>query len=201
MTNEIQQTRYDRLLRRVSGIIGPGSKVGEVLTELFPVLDVESVPGELLRLSNTFIAFGGTQLAGAAGSSPRVQIFNPIDSGNIITVSHFEVASSTIDTIRYGVDIIPLTTAPGLQVHRDLRSLPPILPVGQIRTDITVALAPATGLIRVVANDNNVVEDPNGIAVLVPGSGFQVGSSLRAATIWVTFFWRERAAQPSELSL
>ncbi len=48
MGQELQQNRYDQLIRRVGGIIGPGSKVVEALGELFPVIDVENVPGELL---------------------------------------------------------------------------------------------------------------------------------------------------------
>ena len=53
---EVQQNRWDQLIRRVSGSIGPGSRVSETLSELLPVMDVERVPGELLRLMGTDVA-------------------------------------------------------------------------------------------------------------------------------------------------
>jgi len=201
MTFEVQQTRWDRIIRRVSGSIGPGSRVSETLSELFPVMDIERVPGELLRLGGTFIAFGGTVLVGAAGESARTQLFNPVDSGHIITVTRFEVASDATNVVRYGVDSNALTTGIGTEVHRDTRTLPPILPVGQIRQVSSVALAPATGLLRTLANVSNVVDDVNGVAVLAPGTGLQVGVTTVATQIWITYFWRERPAEQSELSL
>jgi len=55
---ELQQNRYDQLLRRVGDLKGPGSKVNDVLQELFPTIDVENVPGELLFLMGTHIGLG-----------------------------------------------------------------------------------------------------------------------------------------------
>lgn len=201
MTDEIQTTRYDQLIRRVAGIIGPGSKVAEVITELFPMIDVENVPGELLRLSGTFIAFGGASITGAAGQSGRVQLFNPLQSGNIVTVSHVDIAVDTTQTVRYGVGTIALTTGVATQVHRDTRTPVTQRPVGEIRRQSSVALAPATGQIPLLANTPWRLEDPNSIAVLLPGSGFEVGASVNVTQVFVTFFWRERAAQESELSV
>lgn len=201
MTDEIQTTRYDQLIRRVAGIIGPGSKVAEVITELFPMIDVENVPGELLRLSGTFIAFGGASITGAAGQSGRVQLFNPADSGNLITVSHVDVGVDASQTVRYGVGTIALTTGVATQVHRDTRTPITQRPIGQIRTQSSVALAPATGQVRLLANSTFRVFDPNGVAVLLPGSGLEVGASNNATLVVATFFWRERVAQESELSV
>jgi len=103
VTNEIQQTRYDRLIRRVAGIIGPGSKVSEVLTELFPVLDVESVPSELLILAGTNTCFGGGQFQAMAGQSPKMGLFNPADSNTILVLTHVYVSTDTGNqNIRWG---------------------------------------------------------------------------------------------------
>ena len=201
MTSELQQTRYDRLVRRVGGIIGPGSKVSEALAELFPVIDVERVPGELLRLGGTFLAFGGISVAAGAGVAARAQLFNPVGSGNIIAVSHVDVATQTTDILRYGVNNIAIATGVGTQLHRDLRTPITTLPVGEIRTQTSVALAPATGQIRILANVMWRLEDVNSVVILPPGSGLQIGASANNTTIFATFFWREREALDSELNI
>lgn len=201
MSQELQQTRYDQLVRRVGGLIGPGSKVSEVLGELFPVVDLESVPGELLRLGGTFIAFGGASVTGAAGQSARLQLFNPAGSGKIVTMSHVDIGTQVTDVIRFGVVTTALATGLGTEVHRDLRSLPPLRPTGQIRSLSSVALAPATGQVRLLSNTSYRIEDPNSVAVLLPGSGFEVGNTAVAITVTATFFWRERVLEQSELNL
>ena len=38
--SQLQQSRYDQLLRRVGDLKGPGSKVNDVLHELFPMFDL-----------------------------------------------------------------------------------------------------------------------------------------------------------------
>lgn len=201
MSQELQQTRYDQIMRRVGGLIGPGSKVSEVLGELFPVVDVERIPGELLRLGGTFLGFGGASVTGAAGQSGRLQLFNPVGSGKIITVSHVDLGTQVTDVIRFGVTTTALTTGVGTEVHRDLRSLPPLRPTGQIRTLSSVALAPATGQVRLLSNTSYRLSDDNSLAVLLPGSGFEVGNTAVAITVTAVFFWRERVLEASEINL
>jgi len=100
VTNEIQQNRYDQTLRRVTGIIGPGSKVAEVLTELFPVIDVERVPGELLILGGTDLAAGGASLDGGPGNSSEINLHNPPGSGKIITCTQILITSAVVESWR-----------------------------------------------------------------------------------------------------
>jgi len=116
MTFEVQQTRWDRIIRRVSGSIGPGSRVSETLSELFPVLDVERVPGELLLLGGTAICVGANDNSGAAGQVARHQIFNPVGSGVIATVSKLIVASTVTQHFRAATSLIPLTTGIGRRI-------------------------------------------------------------------------------------
>lgn len=200
---ELQQNRYDQLLRRVGDLKGPGSKVSEVLTELFPVLDVENVPGELMILSAYDLAFGGAARAGAAGEQGRVQIFNPVGSGKIMTVTKMLVSVSLGQDIRWGISNVALDTAPQLQFFRDTRKDPfkPSLPTGQIRTQSSVAAAPATCRIAVLIGDSFTLEDVNGLAVLSAGFGLEVGTTTLATEITACFYWRERTAEPSELNL
>ncbi len=200
MGHDLQQTRYDQLIRRVGAIIGPGSKVAEALSELFPVIDVERVPGELLLLGGTHLCIGAARVAADVAESPRVQLFNPVESGKLITVSSVQVATQTAGQINYATSIIALTNGVGTEVFRDRRLSTVGGPVGEIRTDSTVALTDAHGQIRLGVNVTNTLEDPNSIAVLPPGSGFEVGGTVLNSALTVTFNWRERVAEQSELS-
>jgi len=201
MTSDLQQTRYDQLIRRVGGIIGPGSKVSEALSELFPVIDVERVPGELLLLGGTHLCIGSSQVTGAAAERPRIQVFNPVDSGKLVTVSSVLISTANQGIIHFATTIIALTTGIGTEVFRDRRLSDVGGPVGQIRTDSTVAITDAHGQFRFAANTNTfTLSDENSIAVLPPGSGFEVGHVTTTATINVTFTWRERVAEESELN-
>jgi len=202
MTYEVQQTRWDRLIRRVSGSIGPGSRVSETLSELFPVLDVERVPGELLVLSGTNLAFGAAVVTGAAGEIPNAILFNPAASGNVLTITGISVGSDIADRIR--MELITGISGSGIatQAFRDGRLIDPNnVPVGNVRTLSNPSQLAGRVDFPVVADTPVFVSDPNGIAVVSPDTSFRVGSVTIATTIVVTFFWRERPAQESELSL
>jgi len=200
VTNEIQQNRYDRLMRRVAGIIGPGSKVSEVLTELFPTLDVENVPSELLILMGTNTCFGGGLITGAAGQSPKAGIFNPAGSNTICTITDFWAGSNISNTvIRWGLNTNELGTIINTEDFTDTRNPLAQLPVGRIATESAVALANATGQQRVLGNTPLHIEGKNDIATLRPGIGFEVGSSIVASLLFFTFYWRERPLEPAEV--
>lgn len=199
MPSELQQNRYDQLIRRVGGIVGPGSKVSEALTELFPVIDVERVPGELLLLGGTRLAFGGGTIVGAAGQRPKAQLFNPVGSGQLITVTSVIASTQVADTLRWGVQPIQLSTGIGTETFRDTR-LGLARPTGAIFQESAVALASGTNQARLIVNDPIHLDDENAIAILAPGNGFEIGLSLVANSLFYTFSWRERTAERSELS-
>ncbi len=200
MTYEVQQTRWDRIIRRVSNSIGPGSRVSETLSELFPVLDVELVPGELLRLGGTQLCFGGTSISGAAGTAGRAVIFNPAGSGQLVTISQINFGVSGDSSIRWGITLAEQTVI-ATQRFRDTRDLLPSLPVARISQVAEVALANGTGQTRAAANVGQQLHDPNGIVVLAPGTGFEIGPGVNNLAFNVCFWWRERPAEESELSL
>jgi len=200
VTNEIQQTRYDRLLRRVAGIIGPGSKVGEVLTELFPTIDVENVPPELLILMGTNAAFGGGTITGAAGEAAKMGLFNPPGSSQVITLTDVTVGQdSTSSVIRWGFNTNELATQIQTEVFTDKRNPLVQLPVGRVSTESAVALASGTGQVRLLNNTPLHLSAKNGLAILRPGIGWEVGLLTQAAAIFVTFYWTERTMEASEL--
>jgi len=198
---DIQSDRYDKTLRRSSGIIGPGSKVAEVLPELFPMFDVENMPPELFLLGGTFLSFGGGSITGAAGESPRAQLFNPPGSDKLVTITSVFVRASGQTIIRWGLLAVASGTAIGTQTLRDTRNLAPTAPIAQVRQQSSVALAGATGQTGVLVDRPFHLEDKNGIVVLAPGTGFEVGLSLVASTMTYVFYWHERTALESELNL
>jgi len=196
----IQQNRYDQLLRRVCDLKGPGSKVVDSLSELFPVIDVERVPGELLLLGGTSLCQGAAIVTGAVGERPRIQIFNPVGSGKLVTVTTVYVSTTSgSNTVRWAINQTALTTGVGTEVFRDGRLRVGSRPTAQIRTDSTVAITDANGIFQILNNTPEIVEDSNGVAVLPPGSGLEFGTADAAEQIIITFLWRERVAEPSEL--
>ena len=200
MTSELQQTRYDRLVRRVGGIIGPGSKVSEALSELFPVLDVENLPPELFILNDNRLAVGAEDRPGAgAGNFNQIQLWNSLGSGVIITVTHFVVSSNGNQEARYGAEISRRTNSITNKQFRDSRLRVTEQPLGEIRHEINAAITPNVGIVRVVAGVETRVEDINGVYVLAPGSGLTVVNGAANTSLTVSFFWRERAAESSEL--
>lgn len=197
----IQQNRYDALLRRVADLKGPGSKVNDVLEELFPVLDVERVPAELLFLMGTKVVFGGGQITGVAGQAPRAQVFNPVGSGKLVTVTGvYATLDGTGGQFRWGIVIIPFATSINTEIIRDSRGGAAQRGSAAIRQLSSVALAPGTGQVRLPQATLLKLDDPNDLAVLAPGSGFEIGGATLAQTLNYTFYWRERQAEPSELN-
>jgi len=195
--SEVQQTRWDRIIRRVSGSVGTRSHVSETLSELFPMLDVENVPGELLLLGGTRLADGGGTIVGA--DSPKCQLFNPADSGHLVTVTSVVMSTTTEDTLRWGTSNFELAAGIGTETFRDTRLQIPQQPIGGIRQEAAVALAPGTNQCRISANDPFQLSDPNGVEVLAPGTSLVFGLALAGNTLFYSFSWREREALSSEL--
>jgi len=82
---------------------------------------------------------------------------------------------------------------------RDTRIGINVRPTAQLRTDSNVAILGGDGEFRIGANSPLLLSDPNGISVLAPGTGLTFSSSSVASQLTVTFYWRERVAEASEL--
>jgi len=197
---EIQQNRYDQLIRRVNNIVAPGSMVADALAELFPTIDVENVPGELLALMGTDLAVGASVLTGAAGETAHIQIFNPVGSGKLITVTQVIARSSVDSIIRIGVNNTVLSSGVATQTYRDRRKDVTERPTGAMFQASLVAFVDGNWTIGAEAGVSIFLRDDNGIVVLNPGSGIEVGNISAASQMTVTFMWRERVAEPAELS-
>lgn len=197
---EIQQGRYDSLLRRVADLKGPGSKVNDVLEELFPVFDVENLPAELYSLARIDLCMGGGTIGPVVAEAPRFQLLNPAGSGKLITLTSVDIGVPGAAIVRWGRQDVPHTSNFSTQIFRDTRHPLGNLPTGQIRAQTSVALANANGQTRVTTNEQFTLTDPNGLAVLTEGTGFEIGVGGLNIEINVTFYWRERVAEPSEVN-
>lgn len=201
--SEILQARYDQLVRRVANLVGPGSKVNDVISELIPVVDLERVPMELLRLGGIRSGVAGAMNAAGAGQFQSTQLFNPVDSNVIATVTSVFLSVDVGATVLFNVDLgsvgVQLPNAPQL---RDNREVFPNQPTCQLfQTGALVAPINADGQFRAFDDHMWHMHDPNGIAVLAPGGGLAFGLGESSKILWTTFLWRERSAEASELSL
>ena len=198
MTSELQQNRYDRLIRRVGGIIGVGSKVSEVLTELFPMIDVEGNRGELQFIQGSVLGMGAQSLTAAAAEFPKIQLFNPAKSGKIVTITSLFISQLAPAIIRIGRTTNPLAGGIGTQLARDTRQLLTDRPTAQMFSESSAGFVDAN--MQFLLNLQIFeLRDDNDIVVLSPGNGLSVGGTVAAGNLTVTFFWRERVAETSEL--
>lgn len=199
MTNELQQNRYDQLVRRVGGIIGPGSKVNEALSELFPVLEVEDTVPELMALAGWSMAFQSTERPAVAGQNSATNLLNPPNSGVLIALTQVIIRSSVSPTV---VQMEPNVSSnggpqvPGL--FRDTRFGVARNSTGKVSSVDNQAVG--GGLRLHIGTEPLSIRDDNGIAVLTPDTSFRIGTVTNNVVLTVNYFWRERAAQPSELS-
>jgi len=200
MPSELQQTRYDRLIRRVGGIIGPGSKVAEALAELFPVIDVENVPAELLALAGTSMAFGGSTLTAAAAQFSIIQVFNPVDSGKIVTVTAAIFYSTVTQFYTYDITDVARPVIINNQRFVDSRLGVTSRPTSIILHESAAAASVATGRMRSAGSTPVFLTNANALAVLAPGTGFEVSANTANSLLECTFYWRERPAEASELN-
>ena len=198
---EVQQTRWDRIIRRVSGSVGPGSRVSETISELFPMIDVERVPGELLILGGTRVAFGSHIFQADPGEFPIVQLFNPADSGNIAVVTKLLVmgALGATVTIRWGPTLAQVGGLTGAETFRDLRMPLTARPVCQVSFLSSAGVGGGTMTMQTLSNVPLDISDENGVMILAPGTGLEVGIGSAASVLNAAFHWRERPAEPSEL--
>jgi len=195
---ELQQNRYDALLRRVGDLKGPGSKVNDVLQELFPTIDVENVPGELLFLMGTHIGWAATSKTPTAGKKGGIQLFNPAGSGQLITITTVLCSATIVQLFSYGIVNIALATNTGIPRLRDSRIGVGPSGVSQLRTSPD-AIAPLGGEFRAPSQTTVRLTDGNSFCVLSPGTGLTFVSS-QDVPMTISFFYRERVAEPSELT-
>jgi len=202
MGHEVQQTRWDRIVRRVSGSIGPGSRVSETLTELMPVLDIERVPAELFALGGTHIAQGFSVENGVAANFQQSMLLNPVNSNALITLTSISVFSDFDQSFDLGVTQNVFTNNnPTNVAFTDGRLFAASVPVGQVRDGISLVRGVSFYNLRANTTESQFYQPPDAVAVLSPGTAYSVGASVVNTLILVAYTWRERPAEESELNL
>lgn len=198
MPSDLQTGRYDQTIRRVGGIIGTGSKVSEVLTELFPVFDVENLPSELLFLAGWRLGMGSAVLLASAANNSQAQLFNPVGSGKLVVLTQVMFNGNFSQEYRFDTSSTALATAVGNERIRDTRQNPLETPVAQVRSLQAPAGLPAVGVIQALANVTERILDVNDVVVLGEGTGWNISTVTVNTDMTVCFFWRERIALQSE---
>jgi len=202
MGHEVQQTRWDRIIRRVSGSIGPGSRVSETLTEVMPVIDLERVPAELLLLGGTRMAMGFSTEPAVVDNFQLSMLSNPAGSNAIITL--YSLSMSSTGTAGFGLNTTRDTYANTnltTTEFTDGRLLPSQIPVGAILDVASVVAATESYLLITPLGDSVVFAPRPAIAVLTPGTAFSVANRQLNKTLLVNYTWTERPAEESELNL
>jgi len=196
---DLQQTRYDKLIRRVANIVGAGAIVTETLQEVFPVFDLENTPAELMVLGGWRLAMRGTNITPPAAQKTASQLFNPVDSGMVMVLSTVVISVSAAENIFTRLDNAPLLNSNGFGQFRDKRAGDPIsdAAVGNTRIETPKIVTPIVTY-GVLTSRPLILNDSNGLAVLMPGTGFTVGHQVDAVTLTVAYFWRERVLEASE---
>ncbi len=200
MTYEVQQTRWDRIVRRVSGSIGPGSRVSETLSELFPVMDVERVPAELLVLGGTRMCQGHSNEPAVAAVFQVSELFNPVDSEAIITLMSVSMFSDVSPGFGMGLTDGSFTNDnPTLVGFTDGRLFTSARPLGQVRDETAGAAGVNTYLLGRDLALVNIFRPERAVAVLSPGTGYSVGATQVNSSLNVSYTWMERPAEQAEL--
>ena len=197
---ELQQNRNDQLLRRVGDLKGGGSKVSEVLSEVFPVFDIENMPAELLALAGWRTAWQSTERPVQATQNSASQLRNPAGSGLLVVVTQVAIRVDSATFIQMEVsDVLFGTPVAGL--FRDARFGVPRNTAALVSSADNI---PVGGGLRYRfepdAPSTRSITDENGLCVLTPGTAFNIGTITINRQMTVNYFWRERVAEPSEVN-
>ena len=195
---DINQGRYDRLLRRTTAQVGPGSKVGNALEDLFPVLDVERAPIELLRASGWFFASRTLSVTPAAGTIASIQLFNPAGSSRLMVIEYLGVRLTNAGAMVEGPSFVALTSVVAVGLQRDLREDVLTQTVGELQEEDDATLV-TSGQIFLPAATTVDISSGRDYVVLGPGTGWLVKPAVVTVSLAAHFRWRERVAEPEEL--
>lgn len=197
---EIQQNRYDQLVRRVANIVSSGAIVGDALNELFPMIDVESLNSELAFLAKWKLAFSSTTQLASVGNNSHTQLFNPADSGMIVVLERVDLNTSAGQPIRYALADIPLTNLTANEALRDTREGITQIPVAQCRDVQQVGGLALFGVLVLQFDQTFTLEEKRGLFTLAPGTGVTFATTVTNTELTANYLWRERVGEPAELN-
>jgi len=196
----LNQNRYDQLLRRVGDLKGPGSKVNDALTELFPMIDVEQVPAELLALSGARLCMGSTKLSAGGVATFGVHLLrNNAGSGMVARLMQVVVQAAQ-QTINMGPTQNSGTLG-GVRAFADTRLFGEGTALKTMQDNTGLVTGSLFFRYNTDSDAQMVWHPPAAIAVITPGNSFSVANGIADSSLAVSWLWIERQAQPSELNL
>lgn len=195
----IQTGTFDNLIRRLYSIKGGGSELSETLGDVFPILDLENLPSELLVLRGWVLGMGRIINISAVAATNVHQLFNPPGSGKLVVVTSLRVGTSVASTVNYGPAFTALTDTSVAGTKRDTRARS-LKPTTSLLQEEDSAPVSAFGSVLFPANSVFDLTDRNEVAVLVPGTAFRISEVGTNQTMRTSWMWRERTAEPSELN-
>lgn len=202
MTSPIQINRWDRLVRRLSGIVGEGSIVTGTLPDVFPVLELENLETDSWLDAGWKLCFGFEEIIDAL-LNVEIALENLVGSNMLVIVESIEISVSGDTPIEYGTNAAGTVLAGSsndFSTMRDSRATGTRRPVTQVSEGTAIPFSPF-GRFRMLGGTREILAPPKGFGVLAPGNMFVVRCSTANITTAVTYFWRERLIEPSEDNL
>ena len=199
---------------RQLGVVKGDMIVGEVGRQLLPVIVLENDRPEHKFLGEEALAWGQNLTAAIAAITSFAGLRNPAGSGKILVVERvLGIRAATGQRMYYGLARSPTVTQVNTEQPRDTRQQPSGAfgvgatgIVGQIvsaRSDTIVVTPFVVGEFGAAALNASAQIEPSLVlaaddTLLVwPSDG--AGSNTVNAAIQASFFWRERALEPTEL--
>lgn len=202
IVNQIQGGRWDNLLRKIFPI--KDRSVAPVLaSELVPYVTVQEWEDELFWARDERMAWGATNQPAVALRLSHVQLFNPAGSQTLITLDHIIVAADGDQRIRvaYLNELLAgfQNEQSGFRDQRFSTTVNPRETTGQLTRDDSL-VAQGTQHVMELQLLTGTSETFALRAVIPPGSSVIIVSVAVNTNLDVNWLWRERAAEPSELT-
>lgn len=195
----VQTGAFDNLIRRLYSIKGGGSELSETLGDVFPILDLENLPSELLLLRGWVLGMGRIANTSAIATNNAHQLFNPAGSGLLVVLTSLRLTANDAQIVNFGPAFTALVTTSVAGAWRDTREAV-IKATTSLLQEEDNGTASTFGSIELVSGVTFQMSDPNGLAVLLPGTAFRITDQTTNKVLRSSWMWRERPFEPSEVS-
>ena len=199
--NQIQGGRWDKFLRRLLPI--KDRSVAPILaSELVGQIVVQEWEPEFFWLRDDYLATGSARQSSVAAEISHCKLRNPDNSGNLVVLEELWIrtaADMLVDLAHSSVTIAGFVNQ--ATAFRDLRksALTAVdSTVGQVSIN-SDPVALGGGAIARLAIETLLSKEVKFPVILPPGSELIVRGLTVNVGLNVTFIWRERIAEPSEL--
>jgi len=202
IVNQIQGGRWDTFIRRLLPI--KDRSIAPIFaSELVGQVVVQEWEPEFYKLRDENLCIGLAAQAGVAAEFTHVKLRNPIGSGNLVVLEEvwFRPAAGVSIEMAQVISVATVGFTNQATAFRDMRAggLPGVgVTVAQVSIETNVAPLGGTAIARLqpLATDTMRLKLT---MVLPPNSEIIFRALTVNVGMQVTFLWRERGAEPSEL--